>query len=321
MPPRRRGGAGIARVQKLAEERIEQGAEGAYEALQLYLGQCSRRLGKGGMTDGSAPGHAEARAIAAAGASQLYEKGYADCATQLANHLIELYQKGKVPVTQETVDVIAKVAEQVPRGKSRMAFCKKAAAWSQEMSQRLRGEPALHALYAEALLQGGQVERAFDRLVLAERPQILAKIMFDLQEKGIISAAAVELLATKCTLRFLAAENVRDAILFQNMVLVHLQARAMAANDGNPPPGPLFSPTSLHSFCRYITATCQRDAAPLFKELCERYRAQISSHPTFPEFLAEIGARFYGIKGTPQQGMMMNPMMQNMMQMFMQGQG
>ena len=59
----------------------------------------------------------------------------------------------------------------------------------------------------------------------------------------------------------------------------------------------------LLNFCRFLTATCARDAAPLFKLLSDKYAASLARDPALGSYVARIGELYFGIKPAPARGM------------------
>ena len=70
----------------------------------------------------------------------------------------------------------------------------------------------------------------------------------------------------------------------------------------------------LSHFVKFLLATLERDARPLFEMLCDKYKAALSRDETFRACLAAIGQRYFAI-APPRSGMdnMMSQMMSQMM--------
>ena len=76
--------------------------------------------------------------------------------------------------------------------------------------------------------------------------------------------------------------------------------------------------TPLTHFLRFLLATLERDARPLFEVLADKYRPAVARDSSFGGYVATIGARFYHIQ-PPQSGM--QSMLANMMGGGMMGGG
>ncbi|CAM9122258.1 unnamed protein product [Heterosigma akashiwo] len=289
---RRQAGGGIEALQKLAQERLEQGEEGAYEALQLFRGQCARRLKKG-REDYNA-----AIEIATVGANTLFEGGHLDMGADLAVYVAELYTVSKREVTSTNRDVMVELDKKFePSSNKRLKFIKAAVKWSVDCGRRQYGDPALHFRLADAFLRRGLVELATKHFVYGEKPLLVNHVLADPN----VANEAREVLVCRGVLHFLSLENLRDARALLGAYL------GLVADKKIEPP----SPGHLVMFSKYLCAVCERDAAPLFQDLARRYDSVLGAHPDLHTYVAHIAERYFGLvrQGTPS-------MLDNMMKMF-----
>mmetsp|Transcript_38812 Transcript_38812/g.51146 ORF Transcript_38812/g.51146 Transcript_38812/m.51146 type:complete len:300 (-) Transcript_38812:334-1233(-) len=294
---RRQQGGGIAAVQQLAQERLQQGEEGAYEALQLFRGQCARRLKKGRE---DYPGAIE---IATVGAQTLFDAGFLDMGADLAIYVVQLYADSKREVTDTNRDVMVELDKKFePNSNKRLKFIKAAVKWSLDCGARAYGDPALHFRLGDAFLRKNQVELCTKHFVYAEQPLLIAHLLCNPQ----INDDSREVLVCRSMLHFMSLENLRDA---NRLMMAYLKS----IEDGkiNPP-----SPGHLVMFCKYLSKTCERDAAPLFQELVQRYESILGAHPDLNLYVGHIAERYFGL--VRQGG---GSMLENMMKMFIGGDG
>lgn len=169
-----------------------------------------------------------------------------------------------------------------------------------------------------------------------------------------------ERLVVLSILHFLALENLRDAnIMYRQYTSAatmaaaasgpkskkgkkkNKQAAAAAGSgdaEGEGASSAVFDDAEMIKFCDYLLQTCNRDAAPLFKQLCQSYSKHISWDQMIPALLTgPIATRLFnippsqpnyggGMPGMPGGGMPgmppgLNPNMMAMMQNLMRGAG
>lgn len=102
-----------------------------------------------------------------------------------------------------------------------------------------------------------------------------------------------DLFVARAVLGYLALKNCRDA----NLLFAELSQR-------------IEQPSPLLNFIKFLLLCVTRDAAPLFEELCRRYKPSLDRDPAFGSYLEAIGKIYFNIQApqNPMQAMMQNLM-------------
>lgn len=283
------------------ESMVQSGAQGAYEALQLYRSRAMRHKLKNELN--------ESVQTCSNGTVCLLENGYENAGTELATLLIEIVTEFTIPMSEEYYNIVDKIVAKYsifPKSVHVVEFLKLSIKWG-------LGTPFennLHLKLGECLWNNDDYRNAIHHFVLSESPKVLSDKLFALYpnaaaagstegEKSPVDRETLrERYLTLGVVHFLAVENFRDANeLFYNY------KRTVGTTSSNT--------SSLYTFCEYLLQVCRRDAAPLFKQLVNAYASVVDFDEQVPTLLmGPIASKYFNIKPK------VNPMM-SMLQSIM----
>ena len=268
----RRGGAAKKLELKLA-------AGDYYEALQIYKTLFSRHEAKGE--------HDEAMRVASGGVKKLLEHEQLNAGTELGLTMLENWIAHQRPVADSSVALVAELqalfAEGAEAFKERLNFLRAALKWSTRAEGgRPSGAPEVHVLLARAYREAGAASygQAAEHFARAETPEELADLLLAWSACGYASER--DLFVARSVLTLLAQQNLRDA----NATFAAFRARCDAAG------APVDTP--LAHFLAFLLQTCEREAAPLFQMLQQRYARSLQRDPEFGGLLRQIGCSLSG---------------------------
>jgi hypothetical protein len=269
---------------------IESGAQGAYEALQLYRSRAIRAKSKNDF-DGAVSALSQ-------GSKSLLQHSYLNAGTELATLLVDLLDEENKDITPEIRTLLNEVDSSFPeKSVQRVEFLKSCVKWTVKCGARELGDPMMHVRLANVMWAISD-KNAVYHFAAGEAPGEFAARLEETYGNAENHLARDRAL-TLCVLHFLALENMRDA----NELLDSFK-RTQKSKGQDPK-------SELVTFLTQLLETCRRDAQPLFKELCSAYSAHLNFEETVPSLLTgPIGARLFGI--TPRINPMMS-MLQNML--------
>jgi hypothetical protein len=292
MATQRKRTAGAKREVDLTEM-VKSGAQGAYEALQLYRSRSMRFKSKNEF--------AEAINVCSSGSITLLENGYENAGAELAGLFVDLLIELERPVNEETKNALYTVDDKFPaKSTHRIEYLKACIKWTISVGDRELGDPILHQRLADALWnindKNAVYHYAAGEAPLAYSNKIEEKYSGDTQLEARSQAL------TLGVVNFLALENLRDA----NELFY-----AFKKNQKTNYPSLNLDNQGLVNFCDYLLQTCRRDATPLFKTLVNTYASTVDFDEAVPTLLmGPIASKFFGIK--PKVNPMMS-MLQSMM--------
>jgi hypothetical protein len=275
----------MERVLARMREQIDEGEDGAYEALQLYRTHSARLAASGKRSDA-------AKVLAdGAVAFATHEPPYVDIAADAAVGLMDIFEErdASTAVDAESKAVVARVAAAFPRSccEQKVDFLKAAVRWTtaEPSCRRANGDPDLHGLLAQAFVELGDLDNASKHFVQGEQP---AEFLEQLSRMALTNQRAMiarDVVFARCVLQFLADENLRDA----NVVVTGLKEQY-----------PNYQ-SHLTVFCGYLVRCCERKALPLFENLCQTYEGALSvaQDPKFDAYLHAIANKFHGLQPEP----------------------
>jgi hypothetical protein len=288
----RAGPGGSARssasVLKKLEKRVEDGDY--YEALQMYKTLHDRHVSNSNFE--------EAEKLVVSGTLTLLKMKQLSEGTELARVLIALFATAKKPVDEESRATVMRISNAYSPGPEQLSFLKAALKWSSTAGARSRGDPELRMLLAHAAKECGDFAGAAQQYLFADQPEEFAALIWEWSGKGYASER--DLFIARAVLQLLSLENLRDA----NLVFDGFNARAEKKG--------VKIDTPLMNFVRFLLVTCERDAAPLFQMLTQRYASSLRREESFQTYLSLIGQKFFNIQPPPGLG----SMLANMMNMF-----
>lgn len=271
--------SGKARVRALVDERLQQGANGAYEASQLLRSQAQRAINTGDAD--------KALELATEGSIALLMEGHADSGCEVALQLVEVVDTlhAQLPYDRSLEHVLTVAAAfadgAAAASPEHQRFEKAALKWSADKGPFPLGEPRLHQLIAAVEWEAGEFDAAVKHHALAETPADLARALVAHVKK----ASDRDALLARAVLQLLAVENLRDA----NALLTSYKA-ATEAITGNRP---------FLEFCSLLVRTCEYDAASLFEDLVSRFFPLLQRDPQSEGLLRIIGKKLFGIQPPP----------------------
>lgn len=255
---------------------VASGAEGAYEALQLYRSRSMRHKQKddiiGAITE------------AAHGARCLFANGYINAGSELASLVVDIINESGIEINPQVRQVVFELDSAFPsEDASRVEFLKACVKATINNGQRELGEPSMHLRLANCLWEM-KSKNAIYHYVLSEDPETLA-MKIDQRYGTAKTIVERDQALTLSVLHFLALENLRDA----NELFKNFKKSQKSKN--------LPMDSHLVVFCDYLLQTCRRDAVPLFKTLVNTYAPMLDFDEVAPTLLmGPISQRLFGIQ-------------------------
>lgn len=291
-------------IEKL-EKMVEDGNH--YAAQQIYKSSSARYV--------AVQKYSEALDILQAGALIQLKHGQVTCGAELALLLVETLVKGKLPYSEETLDLLRKIYQGFPkiplpqnlgdddddddmqklsealmaakvRVESCSSFLKAAIRWSAEFGAPKYGSPQLHDMLAEYLYSESpelDMTKVSSHFVRGSDPKKFASTLVNFMGKcypGEDDAAIA-----RAVLLYLSQGNLRDANYLMDELKKQLECKQLD-----------FPCSDLIQFIEYLLRTLERDAFPLLKILRQKYKSSIDREPLLDELLDEIAEKFYGVR-------------------------
>lgn len=269
---------------------VASGAQGAYEALQLYRSRAIRARTKNDL-----PG---AMNIVVQGAKCLLSNSYENAGAELAALLLDIMNESARDIDIELRRHINEVEQAFqPASPHRVEFLKGCVKWSIKYGSRELGDPLLHLQLGKCLWDNGDKSAVY-HFAAGEAPEQFSQKLDDMY--GSESHQVLrERNLTLGILHFLALENLRDANELLTFYRKAQKSRGQTVE------------SELTTFCKYLLLTCRRDAQPLFKSLVNKYSRTLDFDENVPALLTgPIGQKFFGIQPKA------NPMMSMLQQML-----
>ena len=258
---------------------VKSGAQGAYEALQLYRSRAIRFKTKNDFPS--------AIKLVASGAICLFENSYENAGAELAEVFVELLVEENKEVTEENRKTAFDIDENfTPTNTRRVEYLKSCIKWTAACGSRELGDPLFHARLAECLWDKNDKEskNAPYHFAIGESPILYCRKIFATypnQDQGLLRDRAL----TVAIVNFLSLENLRDANEMYSFYIAELKSKSFSTHG------------ELLTFCDYLLQTCRRDAQKLFKQIVNAYAAKLDFDPTVPDMLmGPIAQRFFGIQ-------------------------
>ncbi|KAL8159832.1 hypothetical protein V2J09_001369 [Rumex salicifolius] len=285
-----------------------------YGAQQMYKSISARYI--------AAERFEEALEIIHSGACLQLQNGQVTCGAELAALYVETLVKGKVPYSEEIVDLLRKIYEAFPRvgvpqlleddddmqklsetlgaAKIRVegcsSFLRAAIRWSFEFGTGAHkyGSPELHEMLAEYMCSESpevDMAKASYHFVRGKSPEKFAATLVNFMAQ--CYPGEDDLAIARGVLMYLSLGNMRDA----NYLMDEVKKLLDSKNEE-------FPESDLIQFIIYLLQTLERDALPLFRMLRQCYKSSIDRDSAFNELLDEIAERYYGVRRkNPLQGM------------------
>ena len=267
------------------ESMVVSGAEGAYEALQLYRSRTIKAKNKGDINT--------ALKTIVEGCKVLLKHNYHQSGVETSSLFIDILNECISEITPEIRYMIQEIDDQYPKTLfGRLEFLRGCVKWSIKATGRELGDPLLNLQIAACLgdiAGSGKFDKSsIYHFAAGEGPSHLcSKIMESYpNEKDQLER---DRLLTLGVCHFLGVENLRDAN--ELFTLYHKSHKIKGWNSKD---------SELVTFVKYLLLVCTRDAAPLFKLLVHTY----SAHLTFDEnvqslLTGPVGLRMFNIQGRP----------------------
>lgn len=268
--------AKLAKVREQLEGFLVEGKY--YEAQQLYLSLYYRYSGRGKC--------AQAATLLHEGALKLIQQEQLRGAGELANALVDCYGKDTVGIHNRDIGVLVVISKAFQASTVADAetvntvFLKKALKWSRGPTAggQPQGAPAIHLQLARSYTRQKDYGRAQKHFLRAEEPEELIGMLLEWMEKGYSSER--DLFLVRCVLELLCLENLRSA----NMVFKRTRESCAMMEE-----------STLLNFTEFLLLTVERDAAPLFTMLTEKYSIALARDEVFASYLTKIGEVFFDI--------------------------
>ena len=286
---RRRKAKGTKSVMAKLEESLKEGD--FYSALQMYKTLLSRTSPKE---------LNNAAEIAEQGSVKLLEFGYIKAATELGKQYVnDFLVEFKVPVNQDIVSTIRRIAEKYPpkdisSQQDKLSFLLEAIDWSKKCDPlHPRGTPSLHLVASRTYIALGDFSNASTHFLFSAAPVEHAKFLLFLGKRGFKGER--DLFILRVVLQFLALENIKAASTTFNAwkdSVVDVETPATHLAD-------------------FLIRASQRGvgAEPLLTLLEQRYKQTIDRDDAFRHYLSILGHRLFG-RPKPQMGGMMGMLSQ-----------
>lgn len=253
----------------LAEEKF-------YEAQQLFQSLYFRYSGRKKFE--------QAAILLHEGALKLAQHKQIHSAAQLAELLVECYSKAGTSADHARIGQLVEISDAfVANGEIEDAngalikFLKTAIQWTTTAGAHPQGDPLLHLSLARAYVKQEDFGRAQRQYLRAGTPEECADMLLKWRHLGYRSEQ--DLYVARCVLELLCLENLKDA----NLVFQRFLA-------GCP------CDTPLAHFIEFLLMALERDAAPLFATLREKYSVALLRDDSFKAYLDKIGELFFGLK-------------------------
>eukprot|EP00126_Sphaerothecum_destruens_P007168 Sdes_comp19720_c0_seq1m11674 len=269
---------GTSKVIEKLEKSVARGDY--YEAHQMYRTLYFRMLGQNKIQ--------ECIQLLVSGSTRLLECGQETSGADLASLLLKVYTQSKISVTPQSLENIVKILNSFSHDSPvRQDFIQHAIKWTHSPAFP-RGDPSLHHIIGLRYSGEHCFQKAQSHLLLGTEasPTFLADMLVNWSLEGFDSER--DLFVARPVLQYLCLGNLKAAnILFENYTRKHPIIK-------NPP-----FRLPLLNFIQFLLSCCERDAAPLFKLLCEKYSIALKRDPLFGQYLEKIGQIFFSIR--PQQ--------------------
>eukprot|EP01038_Epipyxis_sp_PR26KG_P014016 gene14016-18797_t len=281
------------------DDMVRSGPQSAYEALQLYRSKAIRMKTKN-------PNETiAALQVLASGTVCLLENNYENAGAELSNVFLEFLVEFNSNINnQEIRQLVYSIDDRFPSKSSyRVEYLKGCVKWTSSNSNVSElGDRSLQTRLGECLWDMNANDKsAVTHFVAGEAPGLfLSKIYDSYPETDSASQLSREKALTVGIVTFLSFENLRDANELKSQYFKKYSITPATIND-----------SPLLSFCSYLLQTCQRDAAPLFKQLVNTYAEQLDFDESVPQLLmGPIALKFFDIRPK------VNPMMSMLQSML-----
>lgn len=273
--------AKLAKVKAQAETFLKEGKD--YEAQQLFQSLYHRYSSRKNFPAGAQLLHN--------GALTLLEHGQLNSGGEVALLLVECFTKGLFVADDSNIATLIDIAhgfysknekEKTVRGGANKGPCGKfmraAIKWSQSESCP-QGAVALHMTFAQMLQDEEEFSSAHSHYLRSGMPEEHARAMFEWSEHGYASER--DLFLARCVFEYLCLENLKDA----NIVFRTFKTLCKDTSMDSP----------LVHFLQFLLLTCERDAAPLFQMLRQKYAVSLYRDERNNKYLDRIGQLFFNI--------------------------
>lgn len=295
-----------------------------YSALQLYKTQYSRALKK--------KEYKKAIDVSKNGTINLLEYKEASAGTELASLYIEALTESNTNCDDDVSNSFIQIDDlynkclenkELTNEKKNEIFRDKAKILSKSIEYSSKyglypgGHPDLNKRSAAANVKIGNLVAANNNFVFAEDPENFAKFLVNWAQVGtksnadntndpLLAHSNRDLYIARAVFQLLCVENVRDA----NKIY------AIFVKQTN-------IDTPLIRFLGFLLKTVQRDAAPLYKMLLQKYdttlkRGNFLKPTSFNQYLMKIGEIYFNMRPKMQGNNQMNNIMNSFMQMMNQ---
>jgi len=253
-----------------------------YDAQQLYKTLIRRYSDQEEME--------RAASVAYEGAQKLLEFKQGNAGGELAQLVVESWQKSKTKPDSDKIQIVLKLFRAFPDDarEIRASFMKTAISWTSQFGSNTHGEPLLHLDMARAHRLLSEYSTAHKHYLRAQQPEEHAQVIIEWSTKGFKSER--DLFVARTVLQYLCLESIKNA----NVVLgIYRQQYSDGSLD-----------TPLMNFVEFLLKTVERKAGPLFEMLRLKYATSLSRDPSLGTYLDQIGETYFGIK--PPKGMLDN---------------
>ncbi len=249
-----------------------EGSKNFYLAQQLYMSLYNRTK------ESDRPAALQALTD---GAMALLKLGQGCEGGALATAFVEAKREGKDRPTKDDVAKIQQVFSLFPERsrKERVDFMNAAIGWTAALGECPHGDTKLHTDLARFLDAKRDYAEAHMHYVRGARPMDHARCLMAWVNKGYPSERG--LFVVRAVLEYLCVQNLRDANTFFEAC-----AKAFDEDEAKRPPEMNFS--------EFLLRTVERDAAPLFDMLKEKYKICLGRDPALSRYLDRIGHLYFG---------------------------
>ena len=231
------------------------------------------------------------------GAATMLNAGEANCGIELLELLLTAFEKAHVAPDAARIRALAALFELLPAHKYTdnkcVALLKHVAAWSKS-SESEHGDASLHDLWARKFADAGDLQQANSQYLRGADTAGHVALVQRWAAEG--AAAERDLYYARASLQALCFGHLYSASEIHEAAL-----RDTAVRD-----------TPLTHAIGFLIACCERDAAPLFTELRQRYAASFARDPSFTQYLDVVGTKYFKIQPTTAPPSLMS-MLQSMM--------
>jgi len=269
----------IERVKAQLEEKLAEGK--FYEAEQLCMTLQARLVARKDFDT--------AVALCVETIRRLLQHGQINAAAELAKLVVSTRTNQEGKCSAARIGEIVELSKLFPKGaeEAQLSILKAALKWFEQTAAKEQDstqmvEPLHHQL-ARVCWNKQDYGAASRHYLRADAAEEHATMVLEWAAKG--TPSELDLFLCRTVLQYCCLGDLRSANAFLDSARAKLGPRATAMD------------TPLMHFIGFLLRTLERDAAPLFLMLRQKYAISLARDATFAHYLDQIGNRFFKLRG------------------------